>query len=89
MRHGAGRFYYQDGGMYDGEWLENKMCGKGKLYYQSGTLAYDGYWRNDQFQGPGRLCNEMAEILEDGFDCRDFNGVGEYWKYYEGNCGGT
>lgn len=25
MRHGHGKFYYQDGGMYDGDWYENKM----------------------------------------------------------------
>ncbi len=49
MRHGEGRFYYQDGGMYDGHWEFNKMHGKGMLYYQSGALAYDGQWKNDQF----------------------------------------
>lgn len=40
MRHGYGKFYYQDGGMYDGDWKENKMEGYGKLFYQSGKLAY-------------------------------------------------
>lgn len=25
MRHGKGKFFYQDGGSYDGEWSENKM----------------------------------------------------------------
>ena len=49
MRHGKGKFYYQDGGMYDGMWEYNKMNGYGKLYYQSGELAYDGNWKNDQF----------------------------------------
>lgn len=49
MRHGFGTFYYQDGGMYEGEWEYNKMAGKGKLFYQSGKLAYEGGWANDQF----------------------------------------
>jgi len=49
MRHGTGRFYYQDGGLYDGEWIKNKMYGKGVLYYQSGQRAYDGEWVNDKF----------------------------------------
>lgn len=40
MRHGEGKFYYQDDGMYDGQWAYNKMNGKGTLYYQSGVLAY-------------------------------------------------
>ncbi len=45
MRHGHGKFYYQDGGMYDGNWSNNKMDGFGSLYYQSGELAYQGMWR--------------------------------------------
>lgn len=57
MRHGHGKFYYQDGGMYNGHWSYNKMDGKGKLHYQSGTLAYDGNWKNDQFEGRGKLDN--------------------------------
>lgn len=42
MRHGFGKFYYQDGGMYEGHWNQNKMEGFGRLYYQSGKLAYEG-----------------------------------------------
>lgn len=57
MRHGHGKFFYQDGGMYDGEWSQNKMNGYGKLYYQSGKLAYEGYWKADQFTGNGVLYN--------------------------------
>jgi hypothetical protein len=35
------------------------MCGKGKLYYQSGKIAYDGYLENDLFHGMGILFNEQ------------------------------
>jgi hypothetical protein len=45
LKHGYGKFYYQDGGYYDGNWFLGKMHGKGKLYYQSGKLAYDGEWK--------------------------------------------
>ena len=34
MRHGEGKFYYQDGGIYDGEWKENKMHGRGKSFIE-------------------------------------------------------
>ena len=44
MRHGKGKFFYQDGGMYDGDWVYNKMTGFGRLYYQSGRIAYEGNW---------------------------------------------
>lgn len=40
MKHGKGKFFYQDGGYYDGEWHMNKMQGYGTLYYQSNQKAY-------------------------------------------------
>ena len=40
MRNGEGKFFYQDGGMYDGNWKDNKMDGFGRLFYQNGNLAY-------------------------------------------------
>jgi hypothetical protein len=58
MRHGKGKFSYQDGGFYNGEWFENKMHGKGILYYASGKPAYDGDWVDDKFEGFGVLYNE-------------------------------
>lgn len=63
MRHGRGKFYYQDGAMYDGRWYQNKMQGYGKLYYQSGKLAYEGYWHSDQFSGKGVIYNEIPDEL--------------------------
>jgi antitoxin component YwqK of YwqJK toxin-antitoxin module len=57
MRHGRGKFYYTDGGLYDGEWKTNKMSGQGKLFYQSGKIAYDGAWSDDKFTGYGVLYN--------------------------------
>lgn len=49
MRHGKGRFYYSEGGLYDGQWYANKMQGKGTLYYSSGKIAYEGDWMGDKF----------------------------------------
>jgi len=57
MRNGWGKFYYQDGGYYEGEWKNNKMTGFGKLYYQSNLIAYEGQWLNDQFHGKGIIVN--------------------------------
>ena len=86
MRHGPGKFYYQDGGMYDGEWRDNKMDGQGKLFYQSGKLAYDGNWRSDQFSGKGVLYNEIPDILEGSYNYENFDDIDEFWTKYEGNC---
>jgi hypothetical protein len=87
MRHGRGKFYYQDGGLYDGEWKENKMSGHGKLYYQSGRIAYDGEWKDDQFTGHGVLSNEYPVPLQKNFDYANLDLIDEYWTKFEGkNC---
>lgn len=75
MRHGHGKFYYQDGGMYDGQWVCSKMEGFGKLYYQSGKIAYEGDWSNDQFSGHGILYNESPDPLKKPFDYRNFDDI--------------
>lgn len=84
MRHGQGVFYYQDGGMYEGEWRLNKMQGRGKLFYQSGKLAYEGDWANDQFSGAGVLYNEYPDVLNHPINYKDLDEVEEFWTKYEG-----
>lgn len=73
MRHGKGKFYYQDGGMYDGNWTENKMDGFGSLYYQSGELAYQGMWKDDQFQGKGKLFNQSPQEFNGEYNYKNFD----------------
>jgi hypothetical protein len=41
-RHGFGSCYYAEGGKYCGEWVRDKMEGRGVLYYPSGKIAYEG-----------------------------------------------
>ena len=85
MRHGFGKFFYQDGGRYEGDWKNNQMNGMGKLFYQSNKLAYDGQWLNDQFEGKGTLFNEDPVPLGNNFDYRNFDEIEDYWEFYEGN----
>ena len=51
------------------------MCGRGKLYYQSGKLAYEGYLENDLFHGAGTLYNEQPEDLRKPFDYTNFEDI--------------
>jgi hypothetical protein len=60
------------------------MEGQGTLYYQSDRVAYEGSWVADKFQGFGKLYNEFPQPLDSGFDFTDFDGIDEYWAYYEG-----
>ena len=53
-----GKFYYQDGAYFDGEWKDDKMHGWGRLYYENGQIAYEGYWVNDEFHGHGKVYND-------------------------------
>ena len=82
MRHGKGVFYYNEGGKYIGEWKENKMCGKGVLYYPNNEIAYDGDWKNDQLEGRGTLYNEEVIQLTAPFDYKDWDDVEDYWIKY-------
>ncbi|KAM3146948.1 hypothetical protein pb186bvf_001102 [Paramecium bursaria] len=84
-RHGQGKFYYQDGGLYDGGWKANQMHGQGTLYYSTGQPAYQGDWFEDQFQGYGTLYNERPMQLEEPFDYKDFDNVEDFWIKYSGN----
>ena len=40
-RHGFGVYTYLDGGRYEGEWVEDRIQGKGKSVYSNGNV-YDG-----------------------------------------------
>ena len=84
MRNGRGKFYYQDGGYYEGHWRNNKMDGFGKLYYEGGKLAYEGYWSQDEFNGQGKVYNDNPLYFTSSFDYTNFDLLEDYWEYYEG-----
>lgn len=48
--HGQGRYQYQDGGCYTGDWFEGRMHGKGIYQFPNGN-SYDGEWVNDKKEG--------------------------------------
>ena len=49
---------YDDGGMYAGEWIENKRDGQGTMKFKKGHpqyVKYEGGWRNDKMFGQGTM----------------------------------
>ena len=38
-------YFFKDGDVYDGEWKNGDMHGKGIYYYISGEI-YEGEWKN-------------------------------------------
>lgn len=75
LRHGFGTFYYKEGGKYTGDWKENKMSGKGILYYVNDQVAYDGEWKEDRLWGYGVLYNEDPHTLNHSFNYADWDDV--------------
>jgi len=43
---------FSDGNRYIGEWKDDTMHGKGKLYHINGDV-YEGIWRDNSMSGNG------------------------------------
>ena len=52
IRHGKGTGYYNDGGLYEGDWVNDSREGKGTMYYPNGNI-YIGDWKNNRREGNG------------------------------------
>lgn len=52
MREGYGVQRWNDGSVYEGDWKDDKACGKGKLVHADGDI-YEGDWRDDKANGYG------------------------------------
>lgn len=52
MFHGQGTFYFANGDVYVGQWVENKRSGRGIMYFEDGD-RYEGEFLNDKFNGKG------------------------------------
>jgi len=83
-KNGEGKLTFEDGAYYKGCFKEDKMHGRGTLFYFENHPAYDGNWYEDQFHGFGVLYNENPQPLNKAFDYQNFNEVEEYWVKYEG-----
>ena len=57
---GIGKFIWEDGNYYIGEWKNNMKHGRGTIYYKNGTIKYEGDFINGKFEGNG------IYIFEDG-----------------------
>lgn len=47
MKNGFGRLIYENGDVYEGEWVNNKANGKGKYQIVEGP-TYIGEWVNNE-----------------------------------------
>jgi hypothetical protein len=78
----------KSGEIYEGEYKDNKMHGKGKYTWKNGDYE-EGIFKDDNFQsGEVKYTYENGNIYEGKYENRKLNGYGKYtWKngdYEEG-----
>ena len=56
---------YEDGSVYEGDWLNDLRHGHGK-YTWPNAIVYNGEWKNDSQDGKGQLEIPSAEYRYDG-----------------------
>ena len=59
--------------------------GYGVLKNEEGGEVYAGEWENDELCGKGRLRNMRPEGLEEEYNHKNFEEIGNFWIYYEGD----
>ena len=62
IKDGFGKYIYENGKYYVGEWKNYLRNGKGILCYKNGEIEYSGDWVNDKREGIGTLCYENGKI---------------------------
>ena len=77
QKHGAGRMVFQDGRVYEGNWVFGVMTGEGTMYF-------DDCDDDDNPEGYSRYIGEFEEGMRDGFGIMQFL---DGRRYYEGDWG--
>ena len=82
-REGFGKYTYENGQYYIGQWLNGIKCGKGFLYYRNNTIKYEGDFVNGKYKGKGKYNWEDGEYYIGQF-VNDLN-HGKGTIYYKNN----
>ena len=56
-----GKYIWEDGKYYIGQWKNDLFHGKGTMYYSNGKIKYEGDWINDAEEGNGKYICENGE----------------------------
>ncbi len=67
---GNGNYYWANGDIYEGEWLESGRSGLGIFKYSDGQI-YEGEFKNNKKYGKGILSDKEGKILEANFWLND------------------
>ncbi|CAG9464701.1 unnamed protein product [Pedinophyceae sp. YPF-701] len=75
-RHGKGTFIEGDY-KYEGNWEDDKMCGKGSFVFASGA-RYDGEFKDNKYHGTGTYKWSDGRQYEGGWEEGKMHGKGVY-----------
>lgn len=77
MGEEKGKFIFEDGSVYIGDWKYKKMHGKGTLRYSSGDV-YRGDFFKGRKHGQGNLSRANGDMYEGQFNNDIIQGLGKY-----------
>ena len=80
--NGEGKYVYENGYYYIGNWNNGVKDGKGILYYKNGNILYEGHFHNGKFEGKGKFYLENGGYYEGEFKNNLMHGKG---KIYDKN----
>ena len=75
--NGTYEVQFDNGLIYNGDWKENKMHGKGKMTYASGDI-YEGELRKHRRHGKGKMKYAIGDIYEGDYKDDKRDGKGTY-----------
>ena len=58
---GKGKYIWEDGDYYIGEFKDGLKNGKGTSYYSNGKIKYEGNFLNNKFEGKGKYIFENGD----------------------------
>ncbi|KAI5384642.1 Phosphatidylinositol 4-phosphate 5-kinase 7, variant 2 [Lathyrus oleraceus] len=79
--HGNGKYTWSDGTIYEGDWIDGKMTGKGLITWTSGS-KYEGEFSGGYLHGQGTFTESNGCVYTGGWRMDAHHGVGRkvYWN---------
>ena len=77
---GRGIMKFDNKSVYEGQWVDGKRCGFGRLIQENGNM-YEGCWKSDLANGYGVFTNLQGYRYEGNWldDCQEGIGI-ETWE---------
>ena len=74
---GKGKYIYENGEYYEGDWKNGLRNGNGKIYKKDGLIRYEGGFINDKYEGGGQYFWQNNELYIGEFKNGLRNGKGK------------